>query len=869
MAEPVAPVVTAIPQINLLSQMPSTRGRRALRFRGKDIDGFLLEYERNALRANLTDEAKCEEIRFYFTKKEKRVLDILEGYITRNWNILKGQLWSLYMSSAAKKIYQPRDIQRFVAKKKKISKLIHFTVYRRDFMVITAGLEARNALSAYDRDDYFWSGIKPTSLRDVLENELRARDYWTDLTLPPPMDRVAEVAEKFLDQAIYHPRDVSSRVKWKSSKKKKRDSSLSESESSDEEESDSSLSSTEDEVSSDEDEEEFEEKRKSKKKKSRVERREKSPKDSKEEEKPSSEPVATPNIEDLAERFKRLELKLGERAGQSSQSPKPRTTMYCIMCGQSGHGIRECQESKFFIAQGICRFDVHNRVVMNDGTALPRAEGDGGAAKQIRNRLAGNIPSASGPTSTSASNIELVAAEADYEEESEELAVLGSMEFEVMPADRLEKSKRYKPYDRPEEKKGVEKTVPQSVSRLKDPQPNRAYVELPPTILKRVPPAKVPYAPTEDQEMSDDIVPVRSRGKPGELPVANPVPVRETEDSPPKPRIRASAPKETPKFEVVNPKLSNEKMKTSAPQYKYSTELMNETNQEQVFRNVMDQPVTLKLSELLGSSYELGRRLQTATRSQRFPLQQANAAEAELKKTEEGQDLVSVEEDKNPTETPETWNAVESSETFEFAVNSGEANSSRGSTEELHKMFYQNMMQEEFIRQFVYPVKEVNLARPHEYRAMVTARLNGRIGEQDYMMLVDSGSELNIMTMHQAQELALPIDDSGSSWTLKGISGHTMGLEGICWNVPIKIGGIEFSHNFFVTRSSLGNKDMVLGQPWLFSHSTRIDYVHEMGVTLQLWENGDRKGRSILINLPLIKAPRNVMLIRLCCDYKM
>ena len=136
------------------------------------------------------------------------------------------------------------------------------------------------------------------------------------------------------------------------------------------------------------------------------------------------------------------------------------------------------------------------------------------------------------------------------------------------------------------------------------------------------------------------------------------------------------------------------------------------------------------------------------------------------------------------------------------------------------------------------------------------------------MMLVDLGSELNIMMMHQAQELALLIDDSGNSWTLKGISGHTMGLEGICWNVPIKIGRIEFSHNFFVTRSSLGNKDMVLGQPWLFSQSTQIDYVHEMGVTLQLWENGDRKGRSILINLPLVKAPRNVMPIRFHCGYE-
>ena len=150
--------------------------------------------------------------------------------------------------------------------------------------------------------------------------------------------------------------------------------------------------------------------------------------------------------------------------------------------------------------------------------------------------------------------------------------------------------------------------------------------------------------------------------------------------------------------------------------------------------------------------------------------------------------------------------------------------------------------QTKYEHQFMYPTREVNLAWPHEYHAMVTACLNGKIGEFDYMMLIDSGSELNIMTLQQAQDLALPIDDSGSSWTLKGISGHTMGLEGICWNVPVKIGGIEFAHNFFITCSDLGNKDMVLGQPWLFSHSTRINYIHDMGVTLQIWENGDRKG---------------------------
>ena len=106
-------------------------------------------------------------------------------------------------------------------------------------------------------------------------------------------------------------------------------------------------------------------------------------------------------------------------------------------------------------------------------------------------------------------------------------------------------------------------------------------------------------------------------------------------------------------------------------------------------------------------------------------------------------------------------------------------------------------------------------------------------------MLVDLGSELNIMMLQQAKELALPIDDLGNTWTLKGVLGHTMKWEGICWNVPIRVGGMEFTHNFFITCTHLGNKDMILGQPWLFLYLTKIDYVHDMGVMLQIYENGD------------------------------
>src|SRR5258708_12928931 len=239
-------------------------------------------------------------------------------------------------------------------------------------------------------------------------------------------------------------------------------------------------------------------------------------------------------------------------------------------------------------------------------------------------------------------------------------------------------------------------------------------------------------------------------------------------------------------------------------------------------------------------------------RSQRFPVQQVKALNIEVLK-----EVVSREVADSDDEFDEDA-GTEALGIREFDVNSSVASQSRPSTEELHDFDYQMRVQEEYEKQFTFHAREVNLARLHEYRAMVMARLSGRIGENGYMM-VDSGSELNIMTLQQAQELALPIDDSRNSWTLKGISRHTMGLEGICWNIPVQIGEIEFSHNFFLTQSHLATKDMFLGQPWLFSHLMQIDYMHEMGVTLQLWENGDRKGRSILINLPLVKAPRNVM----------
>ncbi len=60
----------------------------------------------------------------------------------------------------------------------------------------------------------------------------------------------------------------------------------------------------------------------------------------------------------------------------------------------------------------------------------------------------------------------------------------------------------------------------------------------------------------------------------------------------------------------------------------------------------------------------------------------------------------------------EEGDATESGNPVEFLVNSREARSSNTFMEELYKMTYQTMLQQEYKEQFAHFVPEVNLAQP-------------------------------------------------------------------------------------------------------------------------------------------------------------
>ena len=143
--------------------------------------------------------------------------------------------------------------------------------------------------------------------------------------------------------------------------------------------------------------------------------------------------------------------------------------------------------------------------------------------------------------------------------------------------------------------------------------------------------------------------------------------------------------------------------------------------------------------------------------------------------------------------------------------------------------------------------------------AMTTGRFSGAIAGQDVTFMVDSGSELNLISENLHSRTGVPIDLDGARWSLKGINGGAVPLVGCCRDVPVSIGGHRFDHHFFVN-SETGKQDVILGQPWLQWYTAALLYSRSGSVEMKVWKLGDREtgGRPTLsIRLCTTDAHRN------------
>jgi hypothetical protein len=117
------------------------------------------------------------------------------------------------------------------------------------------------------------------------------------------------------------------------------------------------------------------------------------------------------------------------------------------------------------------------------------------------------------------------------------------------------------------------------------------------------------------------------------------------------------------------------------------------------------------------------------------------------------------------------------------------------------------------------------------------------INGTDSEALLDTGSMVNLIPEHLAQQLGLVITEKPMN--LKGIGGHRTGMIGIAEGVEVKIGQNIWPVHFWVAR---GLVQFILGKPFLIDAAATIRYAENGVESLAIT---DQKGKIYLIPILL------------------
>jgi len=112
------------------------------------------------------------------------------------------------------------------------------------------------------------------------------------------------------------------------------------------------------------------------------------------------------------------------------------------------------------------------------------------------------------------------------------------------------------------------------------------------------------------------------------------------------------------------------------------------------------------------------------------------------------------------------------------------------------------------------PDAQVNSIKKEMMRklyACTSPKCKGRIEEDEFEMLIDSGAELCLMSRNVFEELELPIDLT-VDWSVGSANSQKTKAYGICHDVPVTVGGITARCQFFVLENL--SQDIILGRPW-------------------------------------------------------
>ncbi|KAF5319075.1 hypothetical protein D9758_019120 [Tetrapyrgos nigripes] len=321
----------------------------------------------------------------------------------------------------------------------------------------------------------------------------------------------------------------------------------------------------------------------------------------------------------------------------------------------------------------------------------------------------------------------------------------------------------------------------------------------------------------EELQLTSTLRPQESRGPrqnqppqnnphPSAQPNPAPVPARQPPQSPPKrdvniPPLTNLINRQEGQQELKNKDVHMREAPTSTqlkdPAYHFTSTLSEQAELQKIYEYIMKHKILLSIGQILGSSPQL----------------QKIFTENTCTKCE--------------------YNSKEA----EYSVNFSSSPSFSSPMSSLH------VGNPEQLADFLLHYSNAVVMDRGKFYSMSTGKKDVSIGGKTFMAMIDSGSELNLMSREILEMMGLPVNYEGTRWSLRGVHGHAEPLQGVVTDAPIMIGKHEFPHHIFIANNDLDKQDIILGQPFLHHFAARLDYGNRSGkAKLFLWADGLKKG---------------------------
>ncbi|PPQ76829.1 hypothetical protein CVT26_002425 [Gymnopilus dilepis] len=146
----------------------------------------------------ISDADKVELILDYCSTAVQNFIKTTEGYKLHNWAKLKKTLKESFDADRKETRYDIGDLVELVkeSSRKLINKLEKWKKYVVDYQTIAGSLMSRGRLSQFEYDSYFWSGIHP-DLRTAFQPMLLISFQTHDTKDPYKLEEVDQIAQKY------------------------------------------------------------------------------------------------------------------------------------------------------------------------------------------------------------------------------------------------------------------------------------------------------------------------------------------------------------------------------------------------------------------------------------------------------------------------------------------------------------------------------------------------------------------------------------------------------------------------------------------------------------------------------------------------